>query len=266
MMSAGFILAASQVLVAGEKPEKNLAWEFAERPSVMMAGKLFHTTPHYPQDQNMAVTEKVGTRSALKAVALSTIIPGTGQAYNKSWIKAAAFLAIEVGGWVANRHYESKGDKLTDEFEIFANVHWSADRYYDWLSERSGYPRNEIDRLKEYERATFSHFLPDTKSQTYYENIGKYDQFNIGWDDATQGGARDSANREAYDFMRADANDRYSTATLFASALLLNHVVSAIDAAWTTNRYNKKIVQSSFGFIRRPDHRLQPVLTLKVEW
>ncbi len=214
----------------------------------------------------MPVDEKPGKHSPVKATIFSAVVPGAGQAYNKSWIKAVAFLAIEVGGWIGNRHYESEGDRLTDEFETFANAHWSADRYYDWLAERSGYPRNEIDRLKEYERATYSHFLPDTKNQTYYENIGKYDQFNIGWDDATQGGARDSANREAYDFMRADANDQYSAATLLASAILLNHVVSAIDAAWTTNRYNKKIVQSSFGFIRSDNQRLTPALTLKMEW
>jgi len=266
MVNAALFLAANQILCAGEKPGKNLAWQFSERPSVAVAGKFFQPAPRHQQEQSMAVEEKAGTHSAIKAVVFSVVVPGAGQAYNKSWIKAAAFLAVEVGGWIANRHHEREGDRLTDEFETFADVHWNADRYYDWLSERSGYPRNEIDRLKEYERATFSHFLPDTKNQTYYENIGKYDQFNKGWDDATQGGARDSANRETYDFMRADANDQYSAATLLASAILLNHVVSAIDAAWTTNRYNKKIVQSSFGFIRSDNQRLTPALTLKVEW
>lgn len=264
--SVVFLVGASQIFGADEKFEKNLAWQFSERPSVAVADKIFQSATPLQQERTLTVVENAGKHSAIKAVVFSAVIPGAGQAYNKSWIKAVAFLALEVGGWIGNRHYDSEGDRLTDEFETFADAHWSSDRYYDWLAERSGYPRNEIDRLKEFERATYSHYLPDVKNQTYYENIGKYNQFNIGWDDATQGGARDSANRESYDFMRADANDQYSAATLLASAIILNHVASALDAAWTTNRYNKKIVQSSFGFIRSGNQRLTPALTLKVEW
>jgi hypothetical protein len=246
------LLTASQILTAGEKPETTLAEQVSQRPSVAVAAKFL----------------------PLKAVAMSAIIPGAGQAYNKSWIKAAAFLAAEAGGWFANRHYDSRGDALTDEFEAFADAHWSEDRYWDFIyaqclrdpdHEQYNCSRDNIASLRAWERDHFSHHLPETKNQTYYENIGKYDQFNSGWDD-TQGGPRDSANREKYDFMRADANSQYSAATLFASALLLNHVVSAIDAAWTTNRYNKKIVRSSFGLLRSSDRRLCPALTVKVEW
>jgi hypothetical protein len=264
--SLAILLITGQRLDATEKPKKNLAWQFSERPSVAVAGKLFELASRSQQEQSMTVEEKAGKHSPVKAAVFSAVVPGAGQAYNKSWIKAAAFLAIEVGGWIGNRHYESEGDRLTGEFETFADAHWNAERYYNWLATRSGCQSGDLACLQEYERASFSHFLPNTKNQTYYENIGKYDQFNIGWDDATQGGERDSANRETYDFMRADANDQYSAATLLASAILLNHVVSAFDAAWTTNRYNKRIVQSSFGFIRSDNRRLTPALTLKVEW
>jgi len=258
--------AAGDCLIAEERSEKNLAWQFSERPTVAVAGKFFQPVSLHQQEQSMAVDEKPGKHSPVKAVGFSIVVPGAGQAYNKSWIKAVAFLAIEVGGWIGNRHYDSEGDRRTDEFEAYANAHWSADDYYNWLAQRSGCQSGDLACLQEYERNSFSHFLPNEKNQTYYENIGKYDQFNIGWDDTETGGGRDSANREAYDFMRADANDQYSAATLLASAILLNHVVSAIDAAWTTNRYNKKIVQSSFGFIRSDNQRLTPALTLKVEW
>jgi len=262
---AAFLLMASQILLAEEKPERNLSQQFALRPSVAVASKFFPTTTSPIPAQEMAERPE-GTHSTFKAVALSALVPGAGQAYNKSWIKAAAFLAVEVGGWLANRRFDRQGDELTDQFEAFANAHWEATKYYDWLAQRSGCQPGDLACLKDYERNTFSHFLPDVKNQTYYENIGKYDQFNIGWDDANEGGTRDSANREAYDFMRADANDHYNSATLFASAVILNHVISALDAAWTTNRYNKKIARSSLGLIRSSDRRLHPALTLKVEW
>lgn len=263
--SITLLLAASQILIADEKPENSLARQFTQRPSVAVVSKFF-LTPHPQVPGKNPDAPPDGMHSPFKAVAMSALIPGAGQAYNGSWIKAAAFFAAELGGWVAYRHFDQRGDELTDVYQAFADAHWSATEYYEWLAQRSGCSAGDLACLQEYERDTFSHHLPNEKNQTYYENIGKYDQFNIGWDDAQQGGGRDSANREVYDFMRADANDKYGTATLFASAVLFNHVFSALDAAWTTNRYNKKIARASFGLIRSSDQRLHPVFTLKVEW
>lgn len=197
---------------------------------------------------------------------MSAAIPGAGQAYNKSWLKSLAFFAVEVGGWATSRYWHQRGDESTAAYRAFADAHWKEDEYWTWLAERSGCSVNDRSCLQDYERNNFSHHLPEDKNQTYYENIGKYDQFNIGWDDARQGGGRDSANRETYDFMRADANDKYRSATLYVSAVLLNHVFSALDAAWTTNRYNKKIARASLGLLRTPDRQLHPAFSLKITW
>jgi hypothetical protein len=266
LISMLILLATNKVVIAGENPADQFFQQFGNRPSVAIASKMLEQPLPFREQELVDDSGKPAPHSTFKAVAFSAVIPGAGQAYNRSWIKAAAFLAIEVGGWIGNRHFNQRGEERTDQFEAFADAHWDAGRYYNWLAITSGTCQsNDLDCLKQYERNTFSHFLPDVKNQTYYENIGKYDQFNAGWDD-TQGGARDSANRESYDFMRADANDQYSAARLFASALLFNHVFSALDAAWTTNRYNKKIARSSFGFLRSSDQRLHPALTLRVEW
>lgn len=250
---------------ATDKPAVPPSKQLSARPSVAMASRLFQQLNSYAQQGNAAI-KPAGVHSPLKAAAASALIPGAGQAYNKSWIKSAFFFAIELGGWLAYRQYDQEGDNLSNEYEAFADLHWNEEKYWAWLAEGSGCSASDRSCLQEYERSTFSHHLPEGENQSYYENIGKYDQFNIGWDDAQEGGGRDSANREAYDLMRADANDKYRTATLFASAVLLNHVFSAFDAAWTTNRYNKRIARASFGFLRSSDRQLHPALTLKLAW
>lgn len=216
------------------------------------------------RDQQTEIPQK---RSVAKAVLMSTIIPGTGQFYNKSFLKSLLFLGVEIGGWVTYGVYTDKGNEKTDTFERYADDHWSADEYWDWIDQASGCG-GDINCQKKYERENFSHFLPDEKNQTYYENIGKYNQFNVGWDDTDNGGshARDSANREVYVRIRQDANDQYKTATIGATVVLFNHIISAVDAGLTTYRYNRNLEASMGMDMQKYDQELVPALSLRMRW
>lgn len=58
-----------------------------------------------------------------------------------------------------------------------------------------------------------------------------------------------SAMRAKYIQMRFDAEDKYSEADLFLYGMLLNRVVSAIDASFAVKKYNRNyITQSNFQF------------------
>ena len=82
------------------------------------------------------------------------------------------------------------------------------------------------------------------RSNSTYELIGKYDQFISGWSDvrdslgnAVQSGEIDSVEnfhselRIAYEDRRNDSNKHLKRATNIAGLILVNHVLSAIDAA-----------------------------------
>jgi hypothetical protein len=76
--------------------------------------------------------------------------------------------------------------------------------------------------------------------------IGKYDQFRAGWEDYWLDPYKyDSVNfytspqRETYLGMRKDANDFYNNANRFLIFSVLNHLVSAFDAALAARRYNR---------------------------
>jgi hypothetical protein len=212
-------------------------------------------------------------RSVGKAFLLSAVIPGAGEFYNKSFLKGLAFLGVEVGAWAVFAIYTESGNEKTDEFENYADSHWSEDKYWRSIADdarKNGQVIDPNDRrsLREYEQASFSHFLPETPNQTYYENIGKYDQFNAGWDDSISGEARkrDSANRSLYTRMRKKANDQFKIATYGTSVVLINHVISALDAAYTTYKFNREIKASMGMEMQMYDQEVVPALAMKMSW
>jgi len=214
-------------------------------------------------------------RSVLKAALFSAVLPGAGQIYNRSFLSALLFLGIEVGGLYVNRKYNSEGDDLTAVFEGFADLHWFESRYWHSVDslenldeEYNKCSEDNIECLRGFERNEFSHFLPTTKNQTYYENIGKYDQFNGGWDDGSgHARQRDSANREAYTYMRLEANDKYKTATTAVTVVIINHLVSALHAAYSTNNFNRTLAQSSLGVkMKKYGSAWVPAVNFKMAW
>lgn len=223
-------------------------------------------------------TKPEGLKSVGAAVLLSAAVPGAGQFYSGSYLKGAAFLIIEAATLTGYFHFQNRGNELETEFENFADAHWSEEVYWSWVfDECSGDPGwsggcNDISgdqSLRDYEewRSDFSHFLPEEKNQQYYENIGKYDQFNIGWDDTNTGGGEDSPRREAYTLMRKDSNDNFKRATTMATVTLFNHVLSALDAGLTVKRHNRRIMQTHIRIQGRLYNReVVPTVTLGMAW
>lgn len=238
-----------------------------DRPSRAL---LFKPSPHYGvlverHLQSFAPGDTPLTR-ARKALVLSMLVPGLGQVYNKSYLKAGAFIALEVISAYTYFQQSSRGDELDTKFKAYADAHWDPNRYWAALAAEFGCDITDFDCLKTFERESFSHHLPDAKNQTYYENIGKYDQFNIGWDDATAHKQRDSAHRERYTFMRKDSNDAYARARLGATIWILNHIVSGLEAGFSAHQKAKRTGHSlGFAPMRIGDHTVA-VLEMSVRW
>jgi hypothetical protein len=207
----------------------------------------------------------------------SAILPGAGQFYTKSYWQSAAFFGAEVLMWVAYTAYENKGDQKTDEFQKFADEHWSVIRYAYWI--RDNYPTyynntivpgqqstdiaqpwNYVDwpqlnsseeQIGGVQHSGFSHKLAPYRDQQYYEMIGKYAQFGGGWDDAAgftkedivanEGLGDVTAQFHAYSKMRGETEDFYTVATDVSYLIVANHVLSALEAAWNASRLNHRI-------------------------
>jgi len=272
--------------------------EKGETASEILTNSLIENNPRFeffknfqPQAQNSPPQN--GAKSVPKALLFSAVVPGSGQIYSRSYLKGLAFLVIEAAALTGHFHFNSEGNRLEDQFEADANAQWNENAYWNWMQEicdnTPGSSCNSMDDLRSYERDSFSHFLPEKKNQPYYENIGKYNQFVIGWKDFredTLGGKIElftypdyltgqwdgqdlrtiSPQRNDYTELQDDSDGNFKHATTLASLLLLNHVVSALDAAWTTKRFNRR-VQAGLS-VRQQIYQTEiiPVLRLGVTW
>jgi hypothetical protein len=203
------------------------------------------------------------TKSPGKAFLLSLAVPGAGEYYTGHKFKAAAFLAVDALLWTGYFVYHKKGSDKEGEYETFANRHYDPIVFLQWW--------NDLDSLTQ---SQYSHRLPVDENgnpifnHEYYENIGKYDQFQVGWEDIGPNFPPEDTSavwgyRVTYLDMRKQANDYFSNATTAVMVSIANHIVSAFDAAIGAKRYNRGSRQYSLNLkTKNIDGRTTPFLTL----
>jgi hypothetical protein len=185
---------------------------------------------------------KVKHHSTGRAFLYSLILPGAGELYTGSKLKAALFLGIEAFSWYQYISNYGDGQDLEDEYRAYADQYWSPGDYRAWLVDVKGVPSDTLSyRGDDGLPATFTHKLPAFKTQQYYEMIGKYDQFVFGWDDTDYNkGDSLSEHRTEYLSMRDESNSKFDAARNYAIVSIANRIVSAFDAALTARSLNKK--------------------------
>jgi hypothetical protein len=239
---------------------------------------LKELTPAPGLAQDQASMAMPSHKSPWLAAGMSAVIPGSGQLYTHDYWTSALFLAVDVAAWIVAYNYDKKGDKQTDKFQNYANANWSVVKYaeytqanllpagttYNWRKagtegmdpfDRPWTQVNwdEINRMERDIGGYYSHNLPPYNEQQYYELIGKYPQFNQGWRDADPSIASDYESIKGhltpmflwYAGERGIANEHYRHATTWVSVAIVNHLLSAAEAAWSAIRFNK--AQPSFG-------------------
>lgn len=230
-------------------------------------------------DNNISIPLK--KKTPILAALMSFAIPGAGEVYTENYLKAGIFAAIEVAAIIVAVTYDNKGDDQTKLFENYANKHWSADRYAKWTYQHFNELKPDLDRnnyilfdnngklnwdeLNKMEgdiSGYYSHHLDPFGTQQYYEMIGKYSQFNVGWEEFG-----DDVNKEYtygdplvpqflyYTGIFGKADELYNVAKWGVIAVVSNHFFSALDAAWSASKYNKKLEvnisvnKTNYGFI-----------------
>jgi len=187
------------------------------------------------------------SKSTKRGFILSLLLPGAGEFYADSKIKAGIFLGLEALFWTGYLSYHGKAEKKEDEYIDFANLYWSKDTFrdsllsiYEWDIYDSTIPTGKTLRNESRnDSVVIVEHLPDTKTQQYYEMVGKYDQFRYGWDDYDPQNFR-TPHRSLYLTMRDDSNKLFDKARYSLIAIIGNHILSGFDAVWSVKRYNKK--------------------------
>ena len=219
----------------------------------------------------------INKTSSLKPMIASLVVPGFGQyLIHSPWWKTALFAGVEIAGIAGYISWTNKADDVTRKYENWADEHWDMNTWVNGSApllsdiQSSGYPGVTDVRIDGSHHITIivngkyksSHILlgnPDIdytelRDWDFYEGIGKYDQFIAGWDDAKSNweiiyknitdGEDElivmTPNKQHYIELRNDSNVLYKNAKFAASALLFNHIFSALDALWNANK-NKEL-------------------------
>jgi hypothetical protein len=208
-------------------------------------------------------------KSVVLAGVLSGLVPGAGEVYvggTINYIKAGAFVLIEAVSIYYGVSYNKRGNDQTNFFQNFADQRWSVVKYAQWINDNTTgvkvtifppdaqhpTPWQQVDwaSLNAAEDAIgaigFTHKLPPHGDQQYYELIGKYPQYARGWEDDIN--PPDLANPDFitpefhwYSEMRGDANSLYKVSARGVSIIYINHVLSILDAIWSSVSFNKNI-------------------------
>ncbi len=228
-------------------------------------------------------------KSPLLAGVMSAVLPGSGELYVGEYLKAAIFFAVEAALITVAVVNNNEGDRLTSEFEAFADEHWSAVDYSNYmmehwqelgLSEQCAIDINFEGNLQPWEQVNwddlnhcegligvFSHRLPPHGQQQYYELIGKYKQYSSGWDEFN-GTSYNQVPQIMKDYavMRGNANDAYNVGSKAVVGIYINHLLSAIDAVWSATTYNKDLaIKMRVQYIQFAD-RIELVPTLNISY
>ena len=197
-------------------------------------------------------------KSSKRAFLLSALVPGLGEWYAGSKKRGLAFFGAEaalVGLWAA---WKGKGNDLEEEFRAVADEHWDPLNYLAWrgstISNNSSITHAlpcssevvevYIPAMQQSGSAAFGG-CASSQIQQYYELIGKYDQFASGWTDLVRVSTGNavaptevdsvenfhSERRLRYEDQRDDSNRFLKRASTVTGVILINHVISAIDAA-----------------------------------
>jgi hypothetical protein len=241
------MLVLPSLAAAGEDTEQESVGSFLQQDDLKTYQRLEECTARFAaagfEDFPMSSDVfNVDYRSPGRAFFYSLMVPAAGQLYTGSKVKAAVFFGIEAIAWVAYFSYHSDGKDQEDSYQVFADDKWDPQQYRNWLVDTYGissdtFPYPDANG----ELQTFSHHLPETRTQQYYEMIGKYEQFRYGWAD-TDYLASDSVSafREQYLIDRDNANSAFGKAKAAAIVSIANHLLSAFDAALAAKRYNRK--------------------------
>lgn len=251
-----FSWAQAETLVTKEEPAPSISGylNLANYESSQQLYALTQADSASAQRINMDVYQ-FKNKSTKRGFFYSLVVPGAGEFYAGSKIKAVAFFGLEAGFWAAYFNYHKKGKNKETEYINYANAHWDVKAYTDSLLHNyAGFGVDPatgivIDTPGVYfgeggDSIVISHSIhpvagePLSKDQQYYEEIGKYDQFRFGWDDFA--GIFLTPNRNIYLGIRHDSNSLLDKANRFIMFSLANHLLSAFDAAISVRHHNQK--------------------------
>lgn len=205
-----------------------------------------------------------------RSLLYSLAVPGLAQYINGDRARAYVYFGLEIAGIALYAAFKNEGNDQTKRVEAYVNnssTGFDRIRFYRNLyiaanggaaipTELLGSDQNgafsELKKnsalyadLRQLERDLGDgvHSLPETKTQQYYEMVGKYYMFYHGWKHPSMTGigvgqntGETPAHIETYYNERDKMNAAFENAKWAVTGVLINHVVSGIEAFMSSKK------------------------------
>ena len=188
---------------------------------------LFSAVPQTPPVQQAAEDQAPSKKAVGLAVLYSLLVPGMGELYAGGFGSGKYFLIAEGGLWITYAAFEIHGNDLRDGARSFAaaragvSIAGKDDQFFVDLGNFLTMDEYNDKRLRDREPA-----------KLYSTVAGQYWR----WD------SEDS--RLTYREQRISSEDMYNNRKFVGAAIIINHVVSAINAARAAISYNSSLEKS----------------------
>lgn len=154
MLTKSIVCLLLLVSMTFAQTEQHEAMFFTGNPTVDFFGSslksnssLENNPPLLFQEEERGLT---GEKSPWLAVLFSLAVPGAGEVYTESYVKAALFFAVEATSWSLAYSYNKKGNNQTAAYQDYANQHWSAVRYVNWTIDHLNQLNSNIPNDQQY--------------------------------------------------------------------------------------------------------------------
>ena len=168
------------------------------------------------QEENLPAKKSVGL-----AVLYSLLLPGMGELYAEGFSSGKYFLIAEGVLWLGYAAVQVHGDELRDDARAFAVSHAGVDvtgKNDDFFVDVGNFMT-----VADYNDKR----LRDREPEKLYDPLAGY---NWRWDN--------DASRLTYREQRISSENMYNNRKFIGAAIVVNHIVSAINAARSAIAYN----------------------------
>ncbi|MDZ7261483.1 MAG: hypothetical protein ONB05_05190 [candidate division KSB1 bacterium] len=191
-------------------------------------GKLtfnIHSAPDASESPPMLKEKSRG-----RAFLFSILLPGAGQYYVGHKHRARNFLISEILLWTTYAGFRTYGNWVKNDYQVYAATH--AEANISGKDHRYFVAMGNYDNIYQYNEAQRNQ---RELEEVYPENS----RYFWDWDS--------EARRHKFEKLRLTSDTAYNRAELTIGAIIAHHLLSAIDAVWMTNKYNKKLRQSGLN-------------------
>ncbi len=222
MPMSGVVFMTVFCLAISSMAQKNSAERLGSTPVLRFHRSFLLDTAGLP------APTRAGIPSKGKAFVLSLVLPGAGEYYAGSKTMANVFFGTEAAMWLGYLSLRTYGDWKKKDYRLFAVAHAGVDlsgKNHQYFVDIENYS-NIVD-------------FNDAKLQQRYPNkMYPEDETHYWeWDSET--------SRKRFERLRLSSDQAYNISLIFIGGIVVNHIVSGIDALRVAKKKDKLDIQVS---------------------